>query len=468
MMKRFVWTFFLVITVTGLAQANPAEPVPSVADTLSNHWGMRPVRNDSTTAHFVDQPRPGWEKAALVPYYILGIPFRILNTVGQESINALDRWGVFNVPPSEHAGLRLPGDFYLLPEGGISGLKGISYGLNVRRYDFWGQGSKLFLSVSSSTKHADELAGGFYFQLDKHWGLQLGGGTSELPLTKYYGLGYESTEGNESYYNRMSRWVGAEVDHDLGRAVSMELRSYYSRVQARESRYEVDEGLGVIHEGNLPYGFPGESRGWAFKFGLVHDGTAQTGRPQDHGFQKAGISWFQGTDDSDLTFMQYSFDVQHFIPLWYTQRTLGLRIFGSRLLKNGTSDVPLTRLVTMYHPNSLRGFSDLRFYGMGNLGGSAEYRWPLWVAKGREGLGLDAYIFSDVGQVFNHTDDVALNHMEFTGGFGVRFIGSDGQFKGRFELGFSDEETVVTLTFSQPFQHHSKGLLYGKDPSRRP
>jgi len=99
---------------------------------------------------------------------------------------------------------------------------------------------------------------------------------------------------------------------------------------------------------------------------------------------------------------------------------------------------------------------------------SAEYRWPLWVAKGRDGLGMDSYIFTDMGQVYNRTKEIAFNHMSYTGGFGIRFIDGDGNFAGRFELGFSDEETVVTLTFSQNFQHHGRSLLYGKDPSRRP
>ncbi len=467
-MKHSLIVILFVVAVTGLAQADPVAPAPVAVDSLGSYWGARSVPSDSTTAHFRDQPRPGWEKAALVPYHLLGLPFRILDVAGRESIKTLDRWGIFDLPPSEHAGLPLPGGFYLLPDGGISGLEGFSYGLNFRNPDFLGQGNRAYLTISSSTKHADKLAGGFYFRIGEQWGLQLGAGLSDLPLTKYYGLGFESTAGNRSFYNRISRWVGSELDRDLGRFFNLELRSFFSQVEARDSGYEVDEGLSLIHEGNLPYGFPGESSGWSLKIGLVRRLAKLTGRPQDHGFQKVGISWFQGTDDSDLSFAQYSFDVQHFFPLWYTQRTLGLRAFGSRLVNTGASEVPLTRLVTMYHPNSLRGFSDLRFYSTGSLGLSAEYRWPLWVAKGRKGLGMDAYVFTDTGQVFNHTSEIALNHMKVTAGLGVRFIDSEGRFTGRFELAFSDEETIVTLTFSQTFQHHSKGLLYGKDPSRRP
>ena len=468
MIKISALVVFFLMLLSGLSWADPGAVVPAGADSLQNHWGQKIVRADSTTAHFEDQSRPTWEKIALVPYYIIGIPFRIVDVAGRETVKTLDRWGIFDLPPAEHAGLPLPYGVYLLPEGGISGLEGISYGLNIRKPDFLGEDNRAFLTISSSTKHADKLAGGFYFQMNPTWGLQLGAGTADLPLTRYYGLGYGSSAGDRSFYNRISRWVGAELDRDLGLSTSLEMRSYYSQVEARESRYEVDEGLSDIHAGNLPYGFPGESNGWSFKLGLVRDATVENGRPQGRGFQKASISWFQGTDDPDLSFIQYAFDLQHFFPLWFTGRTLGLRAFGVRLHNNGTSEIPLTRMVTMYHPNSLRGFSDLRFYGLGNVGLSAEYRWPLWVAKGRKGLGMDAYIFTDMGQVFDRSSEIAINHLSQTAGFGVRFIGSEGQFLGRFELGFSNEETVVTLTFSQTFQHHGKGLLHGKDPSRRP
>jgi len=471
MIRFFLTTFLMMLPVFGWAQSDLDHSVSADADSLpvaSSHWGELPARNDSTTAHFSDQRRSGWERAALVPYNILGIPFRIVDAVGKESIKALDRWGVFDMPPAEHAGLPLPYGTYLLPEGAISGLEGISLGLNVRRPDFLGPGNMAYFTISSSTRHAHHVAGGFYFHLNEAWGLQLGAGTAELPLTKYYGLGYQSTEGDESFYNRISQWYGAEVDRELGNNIKVEMRTYFSNVEARESGFEVHRGLGIVHADDLPYGFPGESNGWTLRMGFIRDATLGTGRPQDHGFQKASLSWFAGSDNLDLSYLTYAFDAQHFIPLWFTQRTLALRGFFSRIQNLGTGEIPLTRMSTMYHPNNLRGYSDLRFYDLGSFGMSAEYRWPLWVAKGRDGLGMDSYIFTDMGQVYNRTKEIAFNHMSYTGGFGIRFIDGDGNFAGRFELGFSDEETVVTLTFSQNFQHHGRSLLYGKDPSRRP
>jgi hypothetical protein len=91
----------------------------------------------------------------------------------------------------------------------------------------------------------------------------------------------------------------------------------------------------------------------------------------------------------------------------------------------------------------------------------------VWVEKKRDGEGLDAFLFSDSGQVFMETAEIGLENFRFTGGFGLRFINSDRDFVGRFELGFSSEGTVVTFKFSQNFQYHSKTLLKGKDPSQR-
>ena len=45
---------------------------------------------------------------------------------------------------------------------------------------------------------------------------------------------------------------------------------------------------------------------------------------------------------------------------------------------------------------------------------------------------------------------------------GLRLVNSDRGFGARFELGFSDEQTVVRLKFSQTFQYDKKGMLYGK------
>ena len=145
--------------MTGLALADRPVPVPAGVDTLQNHWGQSIVRSDSTTAHFEDQSRPTWEQVVMVPYYIIGIPFRILDVATRETVKTLDRWGIFEMPPSEHVGLPLPFGVYLLPEGGISGLEGISYGVNLRRPDFLGKEIPSIITVKSSPPITTGLIG---------------------------------------------------------------------------------------------------------------------------------------------------------------------------------------------------------------------------------------------------------------------------------------------------------------------
>jgi hypothetical protein len=433
---------------------------------LNSYWGMIQAPADSNSAAFENRPRPTWERVAMVPYYVLGIPFRIVHLVGDRTINFLDGLGLFGLPPAEYAGLPAPFGTYLMPIMGIEGLEGVTYGMSIHRPELFGGPHEAYMVLESSTKHADRLAGGFLFKLDDVWELQIGGGRKETPLTKYYGTGFESNKADLSYYERSINWAGIELDRDIGKAFSLELRSYYSRVQASESKYEIDLALGTIHEDDLPMGYPGSSYGWTTGLSIIHDGTDQTGRPDHSGFKKAGLQYFTASDDFDLRYLTYHLNIEQFLPLWYTKRTLGLRVFYNKIDNLGTEEVPLTRMVTFQNPDELRGYESLRFYGLGSLGFSTEYRWPLWVTKNREGLGIDAYIFSDFGQVFDENDEIKFEHMSLSGGMGLRFIGAGKSYAGRVEVGFGDEGPVYRLKFSQTFQYQHKGFLHGKDPTR--
>jgi hypothetical protein len=114
----------------------------------------------------------------------------------------------------------------------------------------------------------------------------------------------------------------------------------------------------------------------------------------------------------------------------------------------------------------LRGFKSLRFYGLGSIAGSVEYRWPVWVSHDRGGQGLDAYLFSDIGQVFDHSNEISFNNTQITGGAGLRLIDATHGLAARFEVGFSQDGMVVLLKFSQTFQYDRKGMLYGKNPTK--
>ena len=451
-------------SVDGSLSARPAAPDSSTA-TADSYWGAIPARGDSVTAAFTERSRPAWETAVLVPYWVVGVPFRLAYLALDQTIVGMDKLGLFGTP-GEYPGLRGPLNTYLMPDIAIDGLEGVTLGVQVTRPHFITGDNKLFLHASRSTRNAGKFGGGTIFHLGEVWHLEAGGGFESANQTRYYGLGTDSLDGDLSYYYRSTTWGGFDLNRDLGANVRTGVRAYFSQIQAREPKYNEDKSIGQVHGDDLPYGYPGQSNGWTVRWGLDRDSAAQNGRPKTGGYEAIGVSLFRATDGADLSYLTWHGNFERFLPLWHTDRTLAVRAFGNRITNLTSDDVPFTRLVTFQRPDQLRGFSSLRYYGMGSVGLSAEYRWPIWVARDRDDLGVDAYVFSDAGQVFDHTSEIGIDNFKWTGGWGLRLVDAKRDLAARFELGFSDEDVVVRLKFSQTFQYNPRGFLHGKDPTK--
>jgi hypothetical protein len=459
--------------LAGQAAPAPLDTLATPADTAAAdttaawRWGPAPVPSVANTRVMNDRPRPDWEAALMGPYYILGLPLRALYILGDETLDFLDGIHLFDLPPADHRGIQGPWGTYIMPTFSIESLEGTKFGLNVTRPYFLGRENTLFIAGDVSTRQSQKLGGGVLFGLGPVWDLQVGAGTEEIPTVRYYGMGHDSRYGDVSYYYRGSAWAGFELERSVGRGFGLVLRPYYSRVVAKESRYETDRALEDVHADDIPYGFPGESAGWTFRFTLDRDTTAERARPESGEFTTVGLSPFFATDGSGLRYVKFHASTEHFFPLWHTKRTLAARAFFNRIANLGDEPIPFQRMETFTKPDVLRGFQDLRYYGLGSVGFTLEYRWPVWNARNRDGPGLDAYLFTDTGQVFEHTSDISYHNLEMTGGCGLRVLGSEGGFAARFELGLSDEEPIYRFTFSQTFQYRPKVLLHGKDPTRR-
>lgn len=442
--------------------------VSAPADTIAAwRWGPAPAPSVTNTRIMRDRPSPDWEAALMGPYHILGLPFRALYLVGDGTINLLDGLGLFDLPPADYRGLPGPWGTYIMPSFAIESLEGTKVGLSVMRPEFLGPDNTFFVAGDISTRHAQKIGGGVLFGLGPVWDLQIGGGTEEIPAVRYYGMGHDSGYGEQSYYFRGAAWGGFELERSVGAGFGLVLRPYYSRVVAKESGYETQDSLEKVHADDIPYGFPGASAGWTFRFTLDRDTTEERARPESGEFTTAGVSPFFATDGSGLRYIKFHISTEHFVPLWHTKRTLAMRGFFNRIANMGSEPVPFTRLETFTKPDMLRGFQDMRYYGLGSVGFTFEYRWPIWNARNRNGPGVDAYLFTDTGQVFEKTSDISYHNLEMTGGCGLRILGNEGGFTARFELGLSDEEPIYRFKFSQTFQYRPKVLLHGKDPTRR-
>lgn len=435
-------------------------------------WGAWPARGDSNTALLLNRPTPTWEKIVLVPHWIVGVPFRLVHYTTDATLTWFDELGWFELPPFDALGLRLPGNIYAMPSISVSGLEGVTRGVSLTRPRLFGPENLAYLRYANSTRDATTLAGGAYFERGERLGLQVGGGYVELDRMLFYGVGPFSRERDRSYYERDARWGGAELGWYLGRGFTTDFSLVFSQVEVEPTEDDpdhIDEALDLlyVHEGRIPDGFPGESNGWTARLGLMRDTTDQTGRPSRGSFHKVSLGWFRASDHSKLEYLHFHADAEHYFPLWWTDRTLALRGFFNRIENEGGCEIPLGRMATFSSPDELRGYRGMRYYGMGSIGMSAEYRWPVWIKHRRASTGVDAYLFTDTGQVFECREQISLPHFQVTGGFGLRLINSDGGFVGLVEVGFSDEETIFSLSLGQNFQHERRGLLYGKDPTRK-
>ncbi len=429
------------------------------------YWGPIPARADSVTAEFREQPRPAWETAVMVPYWIVGVPFRIAFLAGDQTIKGMDKLGMFGAA-AEYPGIQGPGGSFIMPTLAIHSLEGLTLGLQVTKPHFLSPDGMLFLRANRSVNRGGAYGGGTLFHLGEAWRLELGGGFESRNQARFHGLGPTSQNGDLSYYYRSTAWSGFDLDREIVPDVRLGLRAYFSQIQVRQAAFNQDQSLDAVHPDNIPPGYPGQSNGWTLRWGLNRNNTTQRGRPSQGGYQSLGLSWFGATDGSDLSYLTWHANLEEYFKLWHTDRSLAVRGFANRITKVGSQDVPFSRLVTFQRPDELRGFHSLRLYGLGSVGVSVEYRWPVWVVRGRDDMGVDAYLFSDSGQVFDHTAEINLTNFQWTAGGGLRLIDAARGMAARFELGFSDETTVVRLTFSQTFQYNPRGFLYGKNPTK--
>jgi hypothetical protein len=112
-------------------------------------------------------------------------------------------------------------------------------------------------------------------------------------------------------------------------------------------------------------------------------------------------------------FWRYGIDLQHYFHLARGPRVLALRFRGDAV--SGRRDqVPFTELPSLGGGQFLRGYDFLRFSDRLAAFAAAEYQWDL-------GRFTDAYLFGDVGRVYESWSALTLNDLRFGFGLGLRF-----------------------------------------------
>jgi hypothetical protein len=292
--------------------------------------------------------------------------------------------------------------------------------------------------------------------------LEIGGGYRLRANQHFYGLGATSEEDDEAIYLEETTHGGASVRRNLGGGFSAKGAALWSAVGARGSWRDHDPRLSEVFADRLPSGFRERSEGVTVALELEHDDAPEVMRPESGGVRRALIANFRDTAGDDLRFWTWRAELQQFVPLWFSKRALALRAFATKIEPEGDSAVPFQRLFTNDEPDLLRGYSDHRFRDLGIAAVTAEYRWPIWAIESSRGTGVDAYLFTDVGQVFDEVGAIGDDLATSWGG-GLR-LGSFQGYVGRIEIAHGDEGNQLRLRFDQVFQYDKGGFLRGRHP----
>lgn len=426
---------------------------------VESHWGVFPAETDSVTAVFHHPSPPAWQTVVDVPYHVASVPLRLVVGGIGATVRYLDeRHVVYRI-----ARLIGPRELPYGVVGSFSagGLTGLGVGATAVHDAFFGPDNRFRVGGKTSQNGHHRALLGIELGIGHPRTTQLGFGYRKSPNARFFGIGPTTREADESYYSREMTWMGASLHQTLGANVGVEASVLYSQVHAFGPRDDDDPALKDVYDAT-PFGYGHRSDGVSLGIALEHDDTAELGRPETGGYRRLAAHYYTETSRADIAFVTYRAEVQHFFPLWFSKRALALRAFYS-WIDPVTGDVPFQRLMTNDDPDLLRGYRDFRWHDRGMAVFTAEYRWPVWASSTVTGTGLDAYLFTDLGQVFGDPDELAARNVTESFGGGLRLVGSKG-FTGRIEVGWSDEETIFRIRSDQVFQFQKHGLYHGRNP----
>jgi hypothetical protein len=455
---------------TDSAATNPPAPAGTPAASLASRWGGLGAPDSANTATFSGRPQPAWEKIVNFPYNVVFLPVKLLGIGIEASVQAFDEKPVLR---------RILRAFPLragsaLFSGGVTAGGGDGFGGNVSIDipDFGARHHAMKLRLAGRTRGERRATLALRFRRNDVSWFDLGGGYRSDHNARFYGIGPSAPESAESFHRRETTWAGVTWTRQLADFGSS-LTGLYSSAVATGTDHSDDPHLSERFVGALPFGYRDRSEGLGVGWTISHENTERMGppgawwrernRPERGGLRRVGASWFQGKGNSRAEFWTWRAEAQQFLPLPLSRRVLALRGLISRIENEGDDPVPFQRLLTNDDPDLLRGYPDGRFRDVGLLAATAEYRWPLWALNRENGIGADAFVFADFGQVFSEMDQIAAKALTESYGGGVR-VGGHGRFTGRIELGWSEEGMQFRLRADQTFQFERGGFFFGRSP----
>ena len=452
----------------GLSSASPPAAQAELRGWGPGYWGVIPSPADSVRAVFDERPAPLWERTLQAPHTLIILPLGLVTKGLKTSVIFMDEHGAISKikwlvgPQAGPFGLKLRFEAGELLRLGV--------GLVGRHDAFFGERNALVFRWSSALTGTHRFYAAAQLDAQAPVSLILGAGYSLRPNARFFGLGPRSREEDESFYTQELAWGGAAAQLRLVAAAHAELSVLYSEVSARGPGGDNDPAVDERFM-ETPRGYKERSKGTTIGLALIRETTAEEGRPAKGGLQRLALARHiarkqavpaDGVESPETDYTSFRAELEQFLPLWNAKQTLALRAFADWIDAERPQDLPFQRLPSNDEPFLLRGFRDYRWRGRGIAAVSCEYRWPIWAYSHPDALGVDAYLFTDIGQVFDRFEDIAGAQLTHSYGFGLRLVGNGG-FGGRAELGAGEEGIVIRMRMEQLFQYAKGGIMHGKD-----
>ncbi len=266
------------------------------------------------------------------------------------------------------------------------------------------------------------------------------------PTERFYGIGPQTTEDDESSYTL--RQVGGYatltmrlIDRFFG-SFSIKARRMWPRKGVVEEVTTLQEKFPNVVGVNGSYTMP-------IELGLIYDSRDDLVSPTSGIYARMFLEIGQEGILSSFSFQRFRIDARAYISLDKESRFVTV-IRGMLTYLRG-DDIPFYELSMLGGDETLRGYGEGRFYDNHSILFNVEERIRLFrFLAGDILLDIETVLFIDIGQVFPSFNSLDFKDIKFVAGTGIRFVVRS-QIVAKVDIGYGDEGMAIFAGLHYPF-----------------
>jgi outer membrane protein assembly factor BamA len=330
--------------------------------------------------------------------------------------------------------------------GGLGDGSGFGGGVYVSTANSLSEHAGLFFSSHFTSRRYLESTAGFSTDptggARRVFSLDLATRYRRRPEEGFFGIGTQSQRGQRTSYNLQERGIGLTASVQLPRRFRLGVGVDYSSNRVFDGDDDRFATIGEIFNKRSIPGIDGAALLGTSAF-AEFDGRDEVGNPRAGAYIRFAATSNDSVGRGDFGFVNYLLDARGYIPLGTKRRVLALRLLGDFNDRKGGSEIPFFRLARLGTSQTLRGYDTYRFHGRNALSSNIEYRYQLV-------QGIEAVVFTDIGQVYGPRSEFNTNNIHATFGGGFQFNSKKSVFL-RILAGKSGEGTRLFFSFGPTF-----------------